>query len=140
MKKLAMLAILLTTSTFVVTGCGNNDAATVSNNLSVAADNFEIDRRIVFYNGITNDYILSIEGKCSFDPNESGRKVDVMCRTADKQYKKHSLGLSDNVTYFSEQIDAVNVSAYHYRVIFKPQTIVPDIDVKVDMTDLPKLQ
>lgn len=140
MKKLAMLAILLATSTLSLTACGRNDAAVVSSNLSTAADNFEIDRRIVFYNGITSDYILSIEGKCSFTPNENGRKVDVMCRTGDKQYKKHSLGLSDNVTYFSEQLESTNVSAYHYRVIFKPQTIVPDIDVKVDMTDLPKLQ
>ena len=135
-----MLAILLATSTFAVTACTRNDAATVSSNLSTAADNFEIDRRIVFYNGITNDYILSIEGKCSFTPNENGRKVDVMCKTGEKEYKKHSLGLSDNVTYFSEQLQSTNVSAYHYRVIFKPQAIVPDIDVKADLTDLPKSQ
>ena len=139
MKKL-ILGLSLAMSALTLTACNRNDANVVSQNIATAADNFEIDRRIVFYNGITSDYILSIEGKCSFDPNESGRKVDVMCRTADKQYKKHSLGLSDNVTYFSEQIDAVNVSAYHYRVIFKPQTIVPDIDIKSDITDLPKLQ
>jgi hypothetical protein len=42
-------------------GC-SNDAQVASRNLSQAADNFEINRRIVFYNGITNDYILVIEG------------------------------------------------------------------------------
>lgn len=140
MKKLIILGTLLATSAFALTACNRNDAAIVSTNLAIAADNFEIDRRIVFYNGITNDYILSIEGKCSFTPNENGRKVDVMCKTGEKEYKKHSLGLSDNVTYFSEQLESTNVSAYHYRVIFKPQAIVPDIDVKADVTDLPKLQ
>ena len=37
-----------------------------------------------------------------------------------KIYKKHFLGLSDNVTYFAEQIDSKNVDKYHYRLIFKP--------------------
>jgi predicted small secreted protein len=39
-----------------------NDANVASSNLSTAADNFEINRRVVFYNGITGEYMLSIEG------------------------------------------------------------------------------
>lgn len=139
MKKLT-LGLGIAMSALALTACGQNDAQTVSQNIATAADNFEIDRSIVFYNGITSDYILSIEGKCSFTPNENGRKVDVMCKTGPNEYKKHSLGLSDNVTYFSEQLNSANVSAYHYRVIFKPQSIIPDVDVKVDLTDVPKSQ
>lgn len=139
MKKLT-LGLGIAMSALALTACGQNDAQTVSQNIATAADNFEIDRRIVFYNGITSDYILSIEGKCSFTPNENGRKVDVMCKTGPNEYKKHSLGLSDNVTYFSEQLNSANVSVYHYRVIFKPQSIIPDVDVKVDLTDVPKSQ
>lgn len=45
-------------------------------------------------------------------------------------YKKHFLGLSDNVTYFVEQIDGANVSANHYKVVYKPETIVPDIELR----------
>jgi len=26
-----------------------------------------------------------------------------------------------------EQVEAKNVSQYHYRVIFKPETIIPDV-------------
>ena len=139
MKKL-ILGLSLAMSALTLTACNRNDANVVSQNIATAADNFEIDRRIVFYNGITSDYILSIEGKCSFDPNESGRKVDVMCKTGSNDYKKHSLGLSDNVTYFSEQLKSSDVSAYHYRVIFKPQVIIPDIDTKINLTDLLKTQ
>ena len=34
------------------------------------------------------------------------------------------------MTYFAEQLDGARVSAYHYRVVFKPQTIIPDIDFR----------
>ena len=39
---------------------GCNDAQIASSNLSRAADNFEILRRVVFLNGITDTYLLSI--------------------------------------------------------------------------------
>ncbi|MCB1719651.1 MAG: hypothetical protein KDK05_31325, partial [Candidatus Competibacteraceae bacterium] len=83
---------------------------------------------IVFYNGITGDYILTIEGLCSLGNYDDTGELTVTCKTGQNDYKKHFLGLSDNVTYFAEQIDAVSVDAYHYRVIFKPETIIPDID------------
>jgi hypothetical protein len=105
-----------------------SDAQVASHNLSKAADNFEINRRIIFYNGITNDYILKIEGRCSQDPD--GKKLSVTCKTGPNDYKKHFLGLSDNVTYFSEQIDAASVDVYRYSVVLKPSVILPDIEVK----------
>lgn len=102
-----------------------SDADIASRNLSTAADQFEINRRVVFYNGITGEYILEIQGRCSL--SNSGRFA-VTCKDGPSSYKKHYLGLSDNVTYFAEQLDAADVNAYHYRVIFKPQAILPDID------------
>lgn len=106
------------------------DADIASSNLSKAADNFEITRRVVFYNGITGDYMLSIEGLCSLGNNDKSREVTITCKTAQNAYKKHFLGLSDNVTYFVEQMEPQAVSTYHYRVTFKPQTIIPDIDFR----------
>lgn len=111
-----------------LTGCAR-DADVASQNLSYAADNFEINRRIVFYNGITGGYILTIEGLCAQKP-EDNKKLSVTCKTGPGQYKKHFLGLSDNVTYFSEQIDPAQVNTYHYRVVFKPASIVPDVDFR----------
>lgn len=125
-----LTACILALCIGLLTGC-DNDARVASRNLSQAADNFEVNRRIVFYNGITGDYMLSLEGRCSFDAN-TARKLDVTCKTGPKEYKKHSLGLSDNVTYFSEQLQGTDVSVYHYRVIFKPQVIIPDVDMKAD--------
>jgi uncharacterized lipoprotein NlpE involved in copper resistance len=110
-------------------GC-DNDADVASRNLSTAADNFQINRRIVFYNGFTGDYILTIEGLCSKDNSSTDTKLAIVCKTGPNEFKKHFLGLSNNVTYFIEQIDGANVSPYHYKVVFKPSVIVPDISIK----------
>lgn len=110
-------------------GCAS-DADVASQNISVAADNFEVARRIVFYNGITNDYILTIEGLCSLGNADAAGELTVTCKTGPTSYKKHFLGLSDNVTYFAEQIEGSKVDGYHYRVLFKPASIIPDVEVK----------
>lgn len=125
MKKLLFLPLLLV---LVLAGCTDADVA--SSNLSKAADQFQVNRRIVFYNGITNEYILTIEGLCSLGNDDPAGQLSVTCKTGKDSYKKHFLGLSDNVTYFVEQVDGVDVNTYRYKVIFKPSVIVPDIDLK----------
>jgi hypothetical protein len=109
-------------------GC-SNDADVASENVSRAAANFEVTRRVVFYNGISGDYILSVEGLCAIG-NDSDKRLSVTCKTGPSEYKKHFLGLSDNVTFFAEQIAPVKASAFHYRVVFKPSVIIPDVDVR----------
>lgn len=128
-KKLFTVSVL--SLGLLLTGC-SREAQVASSNLSHAADNFQLDRRIVFYNGITGDYVLTIEGKCSFEA-ASERKVDVTCKVGDKEFKKHSLGISDNITYFSEQLTSKGVSVYQYKVDFRPTTIIPDVDLKTPL-------
>ena len=111
-----------------------DDASVASRNLSQAANMFEIERRVIFYNGINGEYILAIEGRCSL--LDQGTQLEVTCKTGANAFKKHFLGLSDNVTYFAEQLEARDVSTYHYRVIFKPQVIVPDVDFRGDAGEL----
>ncbi len=67
---------------------------------------------------------------------DQGNQLEVTCRTGEKAFKKHFLGLSDNVSYFVEQLRTADVSVYHYRVIFKPQTIIPDVDFRGDVKEL----
>ena len=126
--------LLLTIAAFTLAACPD-DASIASKNLSKAADMFEIERRVIFYNGITGGYILTIEGRCSIEGGR-GTQLAVTCKTGPDDYKKHFLGLSDNVTFFAEQMESKDVSVYHYRVIFKPQVIVPDIDFRADVDEL----
>lgn len=124
MKKLLALVVFVSIG-LTLASC-TTDADVVSENISKAADQFEINRRIVFVNGITDKYLLSVEGKCSI--KDENKQLEVTCKLGDNEYKKHFLGLSDNVTYFAEQLETANVSRYHYRVIFKPEALIPDID------------
>lgn len=120
------LVFIAAVSLVSLTACFDTDANVASENLSKDADQFKINRRIVFVNGITDKYLMVIEGKCSIAPQD--KKLDVTCKVGPDAYKKHFLGLSDNVTYFVEQVDGANVSTDHYKVIFKPETLLPDFD------------
>lgn len=121
-----------------LTSCTGDDADVVSENLSKAADNFEVNRRVVMFNGITDQYLLVIEGACSI--KDAGGQLEVVCKVGKDEYKKHFLGLSDNVSYFVEQGEPIETSANHYRVTFKPQSIIPDVDFRGSTEDLPETQ
>lgn len=138
MKKI-ITGIALGATAIAIAAC-SDDAIVASHNVSKAADNFEVDRRIVFYNGITNEYMMTIEGKCSIEADTADRQLEVTCKVGHGAYKKHFLGLSDNVTYFVEHLYPTEASAFHYRVTFKPQEIIPDVDFRGSTTDIPSTQ
>ena len=129
MKKIVPIIVLL--SVLVLLAACATEAGIASQNTSRAADQFEVERRIVFYNGITGDFILVIEGRCALGNADPAGELSVICKVGDGAYKKHFLGLSDNVTYFAEQLEPAQVNVYHYRVIFRPSEIVPDIDLEL---------
>jgi hypothetical protein len=127
-RSLALSVLALATgSALLFSGCAQ-ESERAAYNVSQAAHNFEVNRRVVFYNGITGEYILTIEGLLSVTPED--KRLSVIVKTGPCEYKKHYLGVSDNVTWFCEQIDSVKADPYHYRVIFRPTTIIPDIEVR----------
>jgi protein involved in sex pheromone biosynthesis len=128
MKKKLTIA-LVSIMIILLTAC-STEADTVSQNISKAADSFEVQRRIVFFNGITDKYLLTVEGLCSLGNSDKERELSVTCKVGTNSYKKHFLGLSDNVSYFVEQTDAVYADPFHYRVIFRPESIIPAIDLQ----------
>lgn len=133
-KKKIVLAAIAIASAVTLSSCGS-DADIAAANLSKAAEQFEVNRRIVFFNGITDKYLLEIQGLCSVESGESalGGSLEVTCKVSPTEFKKHFLGLSDNVSYLVEQIDGATVSTYRYKVIFKPDQIIPDIDLKTQI-------
>lgn len=125
-KKLSITLVSIVV--MLLTAC--TEADTVSQNISKSADSFEVQRRIVFFNGITDKYLLTIEGLCSLGNYDDPKELSVTCKVGGNSYKKHYLGLSDNVSYLVEQTDAVNADPFHYRVLFRPESIIPDIDLQ----------
>ena len=132
MNKFNGIAVVLVVSIIGLSFSACTDADIASRNLRMSADMFELERRIVFYDAIQGVYLLSIEGRCSI--NRKNSMLAVTCKTSAEGYKKHHLGISDNVTFFSEQLEFAKVGVYHYRVIFKPQTLVPNIDLKTSVS------
>lgn len=104
----------------------SSDATKASQNISTAADNFEVQRLIVGVNGITDKVLFSVEGRCSI--TRDGDLV-VTCKHGENDYRKHYLGLSDNVTFISTQLQGIDVSVYHTRIILKPENILPNFDL-----------
>lgn len=124
-RKLIATIVAMLLAAVSLAACAN-DSETVSHNLSQDADNFKVHQRVVFFNGITDKYLLSIEGYCSI--TDEGNQLEVTCKVGESTYKKHFLGLSDNVSYFVEQLEPIESDPYHYKVVFKPETIVPDVE------------
>jgi hypothetical protein len=127
-----LLAIILAAFALGVAGCGTDtDAEVASENLSKAAEQFEVDRRVVVYNGITDKVKLEVEGPCNIEDERI--QLEITCAlsgvgTGHPQAIKNFAGLSDNVTYYVEQLHPIGVSTTQYRVIFKPEAIIPDFD------------
>jgi len=124
MKKLLLSLIAVP---LLLAGC-DTPANVASRNLSEAADRFQVLRKIVFYNGITDTYIAEFEGFCSI--LDEGHQVEVTCLVGENEYFKHFQGLSDNVTYTAIQLEANNVSPYHSRITLRPSTVIPSIRVE----------
>ena len=115
-----------------LSGCQQpSDKVFVSKNISTDADNFKVLRRIVLYNAITDNYILEVTGFCSVQAYAAHRQLEVVCKTGKDVYQKHIYGYSDNTPYTLEQLDSNKASPYHYKIVFKPISILPLQNVEV---------
>lgn len=122
MKKTKYLVSTLLLVLIFIGGCSS--ASKVSHNISKDSDEFRVIRRVVFYNSITDTYLMEMTGNMSVDLSRDN-VLEVTAKVGPDEYQKHYLGLSDNVTYTIEQIGTSDVSEYKYEMIFKPESIIP---------------
>lgn len=124
MKKVVLAVLIL--ASLLVTGC-TSDADKASKNISKEAEQFKVLRRIIGINGITDKVEFEVVGRCSIE--DVGSQLQITCKEAPRQYSKHVIGLSDNMSYVSTQVKPIDVSVYRTKIILKPQNIVPDLDL-----------
>ena len=124
------LLVLATAVGGILAGCGSQ-ADTVSKNISVEAEKFNVQRRIVGVNGITDKIEFVVEGRCSVEGDGLGNlnALIVTCKHGPKDYRKHYVGMSDNMFFISTQLKGIPVSEYRTKIVLKPQGIVPDLDL-----------
>ena len=110
-----------------------SDSYHANRNLTISANQFEINRNIIFYSSWTDTELVSITGYCSIEDKEF--KLWVTCQDKDG-IKRHQLGRSSNVTYFMTQIEPVDISLYRTRIIWKPESFIPDIDIRTSLQNI----
>ncbi len=128
-KTIAALAALAAIVLATGSGCAS-DAQRASENASVAADNFEVLRRITVVNTWNGEILWDVTGRCSLDIDRPQALV-LTCKEAPNEYKKHHISLGGHVAWTSTQLQAIDVDVYHTRIIFKPQNIVPNVDLSL---------
>ena len=127
MKKIIMCAFALAIA-FVLVGC--TEAEKVSYNLSMEADNFNDVRQLTVINCLQGDVLFQMTGKMSITADMEDNQLEVIVEDERGAYSKHFIGLSDNVTYVIEDINADNVERYKYTLNFNPKMWIP-VDVGI---------
>ncbi len=129
--KIILLPLLIFLAFFtIMTLEGCREADNVSYNISLNADNFNTIRQITVINCIQGDVLFQMTGKMSIQPDATDNQLEIIVEDEYGQYRKHFIGLSDNVTYVVEDItDTPKVSEYHYTLNFNPKMWVP-YDIK----------
>lgn len=132
MKKKILVGLLTGVMMLGLVGCDQRQADDVSYNLSLRADNFEDVRQITVINCLQGDVLFQMTGKMSIEVDGSDNQLEIVVEDENGEYKKHFIGLSDNVTYVVEDITSGDVSKYSYTLNFNPNMWIP-VDVeKID--------
>lgn len=127
MKKIATAAALVLAAG-TLTGC-TTAADRASQNLSDAAENFEVPRMITGINGITDNVLFTVEGFCSYEIVDGAYDVTCLVDRETGEVERTTMTKSDNVTMIVTQTGGVEVDLFRPRVIYRPETVVPNFDL-----------
>lgn len=130
-KKIFILLATVLTTIGALVGCDQRQSDDVSYNLSLEADNFNDVRQITVINCLQGDILFQMTGKMSIEMDSADSQLEIIVEDEHGEYKKHFIGLSDNVTYVVEDITSGDVSNYKYTLNFNPDMWFPlDVEVK----------
>lgn len=126
MKKKIFVAFIIVGMVFTLIACQTQtEAQKVSYNLSLEADNFNVVRQLTVINCLEGDVLFQMTGKMSITADRADNQLEIIVENEDGTYKKHFVGLSDNVTYVVEDLDLNNVSKYRYTLNYNPKMWIP---------------
>ena len=125
MKKLISILLAVVMIACLCYGCETRQADVVSYNLSLEADNFNNVRQVTVINCLQGDVLFQMTGKLSITADTADKQLEIIVEDEYGQYKKHFIGLSDNVTYVVEDITSGDVSSYKYTLNFNPKMWLP---------------
>lgn len=126
MKKKILALVAIGAMTLPLSAC-DTEANRVSYNLSQEAENFNDIRQLTVINCLQGDTLFQMTGKMSITADTEDNQLEIIVIVEDEngEYKKHFIGLSDNVTYVVEDITAGDVEKYKYTLNFNPEMWIP---------------
>ena len=102
---------------------GCSEADKVSANISNEADNFNVERRLVVMNNMTDTIQFEMTGLMSI--HEDGDQLEITVKHDDDVYKKHFVGMSEFTTYICEDTTGTDVSTRNYTLNINPDMLMP---------------
>jgi len=105
----------------ILVGCSEADK--VSSNISNEADNFNVERRLVVINNMTDTIQFEMTGLMSI--REDGSQLEITVKHDGNIYKKHFVGMSEFTTYICEDTTGSDVSTRNYTLNFNPDMLTP---------------
>lgn len=132
MKKILAVAVSVALIACLAGCVDQRQADDVSYNLSLKADNFEDVRQVTVINCLQGDVLFQMTGKMSIEADMADKQLEIVVEDENGQFKKHFIGLSDNVTYVVEDITSGNVDKYSYTLNFNPKMWIPANIEKID--------
>lgn len=123
MKKKILAVTVSLMAVLVLAGCDKSDK--VSHNLSKEANNFNSTRQLTVINAIQGDTLFQMTGRMSIQADSSDNQLEVVVEEKEGKYKKHFIGLSDNVTYIVEDVTGKVTDPYNYTLNFNPKMTIP---------------
>lgn len=127
MKTKRIIITLLTALVLTVPlcSCVIDQSDIVSENLRKEADNFNCIRQITVINCLQGDVLFQMTGRISIEADTADNQLEIIVEVEKGKYKKHFIGLSDNVTYVVEDITSSEVNNYKYTLNYNPKMWIP---------------
>lgn len=132
MKKKLIILLLAVVTLATIVGCEQRQSNTVSYNLSLEADNFNVVRQLTVINSRSDDVLFQMTGKMSIKTDRADGQLEVLVEDEDGTYHKHFVYLNDWTTYVVEDLGGVDVNRYKYTLNYNPKMWIP---ITLDVVD-----
>ena len=119
MKSKIILILGILTLAIIVSACQQADK--VNRNLTLQADNFNIEREVTAINGITGEILFQMRGRLSIKADRADNQLEIIVEHSNGVFRKHFIGLSDNTAYVVEDLGEAKVDKYGYELNFNPK-------------------
>lgn len=108
-----------------LSAAGCTAADTASQQVQVAADNFEVVRELTVFDNCTGDILFVASGRMSVSVDPDKERLEIMVAQPGDKYEKHFVGLNETTTYIVRDISGVDVDSYRYKIVINPDMLIP---------------